>query len=67
MRTFIEILNDSTVTYVRDLARYGWEVPASTPGWEACSPAGEFKHFATKAEAEAWRRAEVREAFELTH
>ena len=66
MLTFIEILNDSAVTYVRDLAQYGWDVPASTPGWEAISPAGEIKHFATRAEAEAWRQAEVREAFELT-
>lgn len=71
MSKFLDALNDSAVTFVRDLTDYNWEVRdgqiVSTfateslgfSGWEAISPTGEIKAFFTREEAHAWRVAEV--------
>ena len=57
--SFVDILNESAVTYVRDLAAYGWAGP-SGPGWEAISPTGEIRAFDDEVRAQAWRLDEVR-------
>lgn len=59
---FIEILNESTVTYVRDLFPY-WEITG--PGFEAMSPFGEIKAFLTYHAANKWRMEQVKEAYEF--
>jgi hypothetical protein len=68
--SFLNALNESAVTYVADLAP-GWATPADDylpigwteqpegPGWEATSPQGEIRAFATREEAHAWRVSEV--------
>lgn len=58
MPSFIDILNESAVTYVRDLNALGY-TSISGPGWEAISPTGEIRVFGTRYEAEKWRMAEV--------
>ena len=59
--SLVDILNESTVTYVNlDLYWNGAQYPAGAWGWEAISPTGECRPFATYAEAQAWRLLEVR-------
>lgn len=62
----LDALNDSYVTFVRDIGRY-WPSPEKSLGWsgegfEALSPTGEIRAFQTYDEAQAWRMAEVEEA-----
>lgn len=66
--TFVNALSLSAVVYIRNLNDYGWfglgpeydrsEGPAS--GYEAYSPRGEARAFATYQEANEWRLSEVR-------
>lgn len=56
---FLAALNDSTVTYIRDMAAYGWEDGGE--GWEAISPYGEIRSFHSRDAANEWRMHEVRE------
>ena len=65
MRTYLNVLNDSAVTFIPDLSKYGWDYPMTGPGWEVYSPSGEVRCFLTQAEAEAWRNSEVAEAFRI--
>lgn len=66
MRSYIDVLNDSAVTFIPDLSKYGWDYEGITgPGWEVYSPMGEVKAFRTKGEAEAWRLAQVKEAHRI--
>lgn len=61
---FILALNESTVTYIRDIAALGYAVTTegvTESAWEAISPYGEIKCFFTYAHANAWRMEEVRE------
>ena len=59
--SFVDVLNDSTVTYVNlDAYWHPGEAPVEGWGYEAISPTGEVRPFATYAEAHAWRMAEVR-------
>lgn len=64
MSAFVDALNESAVTYIPDVERYGWaHIPGSgapIDGWEAISPAGEIRCFDTRKEAQAWRITEVR-------
>jgi hypothetical protein len=64
MRNFIDALGESAVTFILDLSAYGWDITGS--GWEAISPSGEIRAFATRDEAHAWRMAEVRDSLEWT-
>ncbi len=64
---FIDLLGQSSVTYIRDLREYGWNGGprrgfAAEPGWEAISPTGEIRSSTTWTEAQAWRVAECRQA-----
>lgn len=54
---FIDVLNESSVTFIRDLAAYGWD--RSGPGYEAVSPLGEIQAFTNYPDAQTWRRREV--------
>ena len=62
---FIDALNESAVTYIPDVTRYGWaHIPdsgAPIDGWEAISPDGEIQCFNTRTEAQRWRIREVLE------
>ena len=59
---YVLLLNLSSVTFIRNLGSMGWRALEGIAGWEAVSPFGEIQAFATQAEAERWRRAQVREA-----
>lgn len=62
--SFIDKLNESSVTFVREMASYGWDLTG--PGYEAVSPLGEIQAFTNYSEANAWRLREVkRSAFGL--
>lgn len=76
--TFLNVLNDTAVVFIRDLSDYNWEArdgeivataatesPAFS-GWEAYSPFGEIRAFATREEAHAWRVTEVLYYIECT-
>ena len=59
--SLVDILNESSVTFVDlDLYWNGGDAPVEGWGWEAISPTGECRPFATYAEAQAWRLLEVR-------
>lgn len=61
---FVDVLNESAVTYVRDVEALGWAwAGGQRDGWEAISPSGEIRCYDTYAEAQRWRMAEVREFF----
>lgn len=55
---FIDLLGQSSVTYIKP-GRYN--MPEGHC-WEAISPGGEIRSFATWTEAHAWRVAECRQA-----
>ena len=61
--SYIDILNESSVVFITDLGRTGWNALAGMPGFEAISPTGEIRPFVTRRGAEAWRRAEVNSTF----
>jgi hypothetical protein len=62
---FLLILSTTYVVYVRDLGKRGWPRFAGVPGFEAASPFGEIRAFATYRTAHAWRIATVQEALTL--
>jgi hypothetical protein len=55
---FVNVMNETWVTFVRDLTLYGWGRDGS--GWEACSPSGEICLFETEHDARVWRGEECR-------
>lgn len=59
--SFLELLNESSVTFVTDLGKY-WSDPAlkGVSGYEAVSPGGEIRVFSNYADANAWRLAEIK-------
>ena len=59
MSIYVNLLNESSVTFVRDLGAYGWGALAGMPGFEAISPTGEIQAFTDQKAAESWRRREV--------
>jgi hypothetical protein len=60
---FVNVLNESAVTFVPRLSQYGYaHIPGTDDsGYEAISPTGEIKAFDSYRAANAWRMAEVRE------
>jgi hypothetical protein len=58
---FVNVLNETYVTWVSELADYGWE-GRSGEGWEAVSWTGEIRAFITREDAQAWRVSECLEA-----
>jgi len=58
---FVDVLNESSVVFVADLAKYWDEFEG--PGWEAISPDGEIKAFETEHDAQVWRGAECRRSY----
>lgn len=63
--SFINLLNETSVTFIPDVRKYRWAVInqlVPTPGYEAISPFGEIKCFDTYADANKWRLAEIQEA-----
>ena len=56
--SFLNTLNETTVTFILDASKYGWN--ASGSGFEAISWTGEVQFFATFESANAWRLAECR-------
>ena len=61
MATFLDLLSETSVTYIPDVTKYGWHyIPGSQiDGFEAQSPFGEIKCFNTFKEANAWRVAQI--------
>lgn len=57
--SFVDILNLSTVTYIRDLGMYHPNGDGG-PGWEVTTPVGEIFVFTDEKEARDWRMTEVR-------
>jgi hypothetical protein len=61
---FINLLNETSVTYISDLSDYWWEdesgAPRTGPGFEAISRTGEIRAFDTYLQANDWRLAELR-------
>jgi hypothetical protein len=57
---FINVLNQSAVTFIQDLGDYGWGALAGMSGYEAISPTGEIMAFTTYKRANNWRMAQVR-------
>jgi hypothetical protein len=56
--SFIDVLNESSVTFVPDLGKFWPHIDGA--GFEAMSPTGEIQAFATQREANNWRMIEVR-------
>jgi len=55
---FVDALNDTAVTFVRELSGWGWS-GVTGPGFEvSLYRTGEIRAFSTYAEAHAWRVAE---------
>lgn len=64
MSEFIEQLNNSPITYVRDMGKLGWLTIAGQPidGYEVYSgPTGEIRIFNTWNAAHQWRLEQIRE------
>lgn len=58
---FINLLNETSVTYIRDIGKYGWLTIEGEPtdAYEAISWTGEIRVFTTYARANEWRVREV--------
>lgn len=59
--SFVDLLNETSVTFVRDVGEFWRDLTG--PGFEATTPFGEIRAFASYAEAQAFRLAEVRAAW----